>query len=559
MVDQVVIVDSPTSTVVETTDITVVAPKTDKQVVTATQDVVAVVQTDSIDIATVEKDSTVVVQSKDITVVTQGQQGPTGATGSTGATGATGPTGPAGATGAAGADGNTVLYGAVAPTTEGVDGNFYIDTATNFIYGPKAAGTWPAGTSLVGPTGATGSTGATGATGPTGPAGPTVYPAAGIAVSTGTAWSSSLTAPASAIVGISDSQALTNKDFTGAGNTWPTFNQNTSGNAGTATALQTGRLFNGSPFDGTGDLNQGALPYFDITHGGYFTQQPSSGDCNLLYAAGEWNFPISANGPAAMGTNWCFLQVSRHYGSTTGNAYVHQLCKNMTGGVTSGAMWSRNGYPLAGSLGCTWTAWERVVQEDGGTYGISISGSAGGNLSNNYFTPLVWSSGADLSLGIGQSATASFTSATSMPLHIACGDGQIYEVEIAGTFTPVASGANPYLQPNNTAPSTNSFARGNITAISSTASLLGGGNPTAADGGFLFGTGSSVFNATIKVFTSTASKNAIALSLNQNTTDVLRTFYVASKWNDTTTIWSSLGTIIMPNAWTGTITVKRIA
>jgi hypothetical protein len=68
------------------------------------------------------------------------------------------------------------LYGTAAPTTEGANGDFYIRTSTNFIYGPKAAGTWPAGTSLIGPTGptgATGSTGATGATGATGPTGPT--------------------------------------------------------------------------------------------------------------------------------------------------------------------------------------------------------------------------------------------------------------------------------------------------------------------------------------------------------------------------------------------------
>jgi hypothetical protein len=39
------------------------------------------------------------------------------------------------------------------------------------LFGPKA-GTWPAGTSLVGPQGATGPAGPTGATGPQGPAGP---------------------------------------------------------------------------------------------------------------------------------------------------------------------------------------------------------------------------------------------------------------------------------------------------------------------------------------------------------------------------------------------------
>jgi len=67
----------------------------------------------------------------------------------------------------------------------GNDADFYIDTTTWVLYGPKAGGAWPgSGTSLVGPTGATGAPGSAGATGsqgatgaqgppgPTGPAGP---------------------------------------------------------------------------------------------------------------------------------------------------------------------------------------------------------------------------------------------------------------------------------------------------------------------------------------------------------------------------------------------------
>lgn len=42
-----------------------------------------------------------------------------------------------------------------------------------------------------------------------------VYPGAGVAVSTGSAWTTSLSAPSSALVGVSDTQTLTNKTFTG--------------------------------------------------------------------------------------------------------------------------------------------------------------------------------------------------------------------------------------------------------------------------------------------------------------------------------------------------------
>lgn len=48
---------------------------------------------------------------------------------------------------------NTVLNGAVDPVVgDGVDGDFWINTTTWFIFGPKAT-TWPAGVSLVGPGG----------------------------------------------------------------------------------------------------------------------------------------------------------------------------------------------------------------------------------------------------------------------------------------------------------------------------------------------------------------------------------------------------------------------
>jgi len=93
--------------------------------------------------------------------------GPTGATGAQGLQGATG------ATGVAGADGKTIRNGTSDPVSgTGVDGDFYINTAANTLFGPKANGAWPSGVSLVGPTGATGAQGIQGATGATGAVGP---------------------------------------------------------------------------------------------------------------------------------------------------------------------------------------------------------------------------------------------------------------------------------------------------------------------------------------------------------------------------------------------------
>lgn len=70
----------------------------------------------------------------------------------------------------------TLRNGAGAPPPSlGVDGDFYIDTTSYVIYGPRSVGAWGAGQRLTGPagpSGATGPTGATGASGATGPAGP---------------------------------------------------------------------------------------------------------------------------------------------------------------------------------------------------------------------------------------------------------------------------------------------------------------------------------------------------------------------------------------------------
>jgi hypothetical protein len=99
-------------------------------------------------------------QKREVKAIAKSFQG----TGPAGAAGAAGPAGPAGAkgdngtdgtngtNGTNGADGSTVLSGGAPPDDQldGVDGDFYIDTSTNQIYGPKTAGAWGAPTDLQG-------------------------------------------------------------------------------------------------------------------------------------------------------------------------------------------------------------------------------------------------------------------------------------------------------------------------------------------------------------------------------------------------------------------------
>lgn len=59
------------------------------------------------------------------------------------------PVGMRGPPGEEGAPGNTILNGSGAPSNDiGVNGDFYYDTAGQFIYGPKASGVWPVGVRL---------------------------------------------------------------------------------------------------------------------------------------------------------------------------------------------------------------------------------------------------------------------------------------------------------------------------------------------------------------------------------------------------------------------------
>ena len=174
-----------------------------------------------------------------------------------------------------------------------------------------------------------------------------------------------------------------------------------------------------------------------------------------------------------------------------------------------------------------------------------------------YLTPVEWDGVHDRVLGIGQSAKSSFTAATSMPLHIACADGQIYEMEIVGNYTVAAAAAQSYLQPNNAVPTTNSFTLETFQAYNAT--VVSAAIVASADGGFMLMRRSSVMQGKFTFFTSTATKRHITNSLGRETTNGICRLLEAANWDDTTTVWSSFGTVIMPNAWTGVITVTRKA
>ncbi|QKJ33037.1 collagen-like protein [Mucilaginibacter mali] len=77
--------------------------------------------------------------------------------------------------GDAGNPGRSVLNGLTNPSnlTDGINGDFYVNTATYTLFGPKTGGIWGPGTNIVGPIGEKGDTGDTGPKGDTGDTGAT--------------------------------------------------------------------------------------------------------------------------------------------------------------------------------------------------------------------------------------------------------------------------------------------------------------------------------------------------------------------------------------------------
>jgi len=102
----------------------------------------------------------VLLVSVAILVVACGKDGAVGPQGATGATGSQGAVGAAGPAGTNGQNGSVIYSGTTTPaSTVGKTGDFYIDLATGFLYGPKTASGWGAGFSLKGATGASGAAG----------------------------------------------------------------------------------------------------------------------------------------------------------------------------------------------------------------------------------------------------------------------------------------------------------------------------------------------------------------------------------------------------------------
>lgn len=159
----------------------------------------------------------------------------------------------------------------------------------------------------------------------------------------------------------------------------------------------------------------------------------------------------------------------------------------------------------------------------------------------------------DYLLKVGETAKKTFASATSVPLHIKTVEGE-YEIIITGVSTTNTNNNDITLSPNNTSYA-NSFSLRNIWVSSGN----GHGTEVVSGTNAVFRVGQGLgLRSTLKISTITLNKLLHGI---MNTKFSDGTFYTGTQivtWNDTTTIWSSLGTITFPFAQSGTIIIKRI-
>ena len=159
----------------------------------------------------------------------------------------------------------------------------------------------------------------------------------------------------------------------------------------------------------------------------------------------------------------------------------------------------------------------------------------------------------DYALEVGEIAYISFSDATQVPLHIATPNNSYYELHVIPSNAGGTSGGtddNVYLYPNNTTYS-NAFYSAEIWLD---ASALNSSYPQ--NSAFVIGRAFSAITAWIT--NRTQYKNVRALLDYygiSSTWPALRA--ISSDWRDTTTKWTSLGTIVFPQSASGEILVFR--
>jgi hypothetical protein len=161
----------------------------------------------------------------------------------------------------------------------------------------------------------------------------------------------------------------------------------------------------------------------------------------------------------------------------------------------------------------------------------------------------------DYNLSVGQTAYISFSNATSFPLHIATSSGTYYEMDVAMSNSTGTSGAsaNPViLNPNNT---TYSNAFGYVEIYRNTGESSAGSTTSTYSA---FRIGWAISSIRVYIINFTTNKHTKGFYFQTGTSLTPTIDINTCCWNDTTTAWTSLGTITFPQSSSGYILVRRL-
>jgi hypothetical protein len=156
----------------------------------------------------------------------------------------------------------------------------------------------------------------------------------------------------------------------------------------------------------------------------------------------------------------------------------------------------------------------------------------------------------DRTLAINETVYLDVVAQSLVPLNVACGTDEIYEVIGFGTHTTGGDG-HTLFRPNNASDTLNHIIRANYSANT----LSAGSAATVNTVGLNIGYG-NLQSLNMLISTRTLAKRLQCSSVGNNATNYATLMGIV--WNDTTTVWSSLGTLSFPSAWTGMVTVRRI-
>ena len=166
----------------------------------------------------------------------------------------------------------------------------------------------------------------------------------------------------------------------------------------------------------------------------------------------------------------------------------------------------------------------------------------------------------DYTLAIGEKAQITFTSQTSVPLHIAVSTDAQYRVEIKETASNTTyTAGSTWLQPNNTTYSNQFRYREVSVEVTPTedGSVTPSGWQSTVHNAFQISYNQCV-RASVDIVTSLYSRSVCARQIRRFASDSMNFTDSMDYWNNTSDSWTSLGTVVFPFTHTGIITIERV-